>query len=164
MRPALFLLTGIAAALAAPLAAKDSLGIFGEWGAFRDPKEPRCYAISASEERRGRRDYKAYASVGTWPERSIRGQVHFRLSLAQRSGAQVRLRVGNRSFNLTGGGGDAWAADPRQDAAIIAAMRQATRMSLSSRDLRGNAFTDSYSLEGAATAIDAAAVGCTRRG
>ena len=43
----------IAAALAllaaAPLAAKDSLGVFGEWGAFRDSTVPRCYAIASAQ-------------------------------------------------------------------------------------------------------------------
>ena len=45
--------TGIAfamlALLASPLAAKDSLGVFGQWGAFRDPQVPRCYAIAAAD-------------------------------------------------------------------------------------------------------------------
>ena len=36
-------------ALASPLAAKDSLGVFGDWGAFRDPAVPRCYAIAAAD-------------------------------------------------------------------------------------------------------------------
>ena len=33
-------------ALAVPLSAKDSLGVFSDWGAFRDPAVPRCYAIA----------------------------------------------------------------------------------------------------------------------
>ena len=67
---------------AAPLAAKDSLGVFDDWGAFRDPGVPRCYAIAMPERRSGAGDYHAYASVGTWPRREVRGQVHVRLSRA----------------------------------------------------------------------------------
>ena len=145
---------------AAPLAAKDSLGVFGDWGAFRDPQVPRCYAIAAVEE--DARSGQAYASVGTWPRREVRGQVHFRLSRNTAASATISLRIGGERFALTGGGADAWALDRRMDAAIVAAMRSAGSMSVSARDRAGNRFTDRYSLEGAATAMDAATVGCAR--
>ena len=77
MRKALLL--GLAL-VAAPLAAKDSLGVFGEWAAFRDPSPPRCYAIAMPRQNRAAHDYQAFASIGTWPKRAVRGQVHFRLS------------------------------------------------------------------------------------
>ncbi len=145
--------------LAAPLAAKDSLGVFGDWGAFRDPQVPRCYAIAAAE---NAPTGQPYASVGTWPRRNVRGQVHVRLSRNVASSATISLNVGGQRFELTGGGGDAWARDRRMDAAIVAAMRSAGSMSVSARDRAGRRFTDRYSLEGAATAMDAASVGCAR--
>jgi hypothetical protein len=162
-----------ALALSAPLAAKDSLGVFGQWGAFRDPSVPRCYAIAAPEpERRSRgaararaqdgRAQAAFASVGTWPGRGVRGQVHMRLSRTVANGAAITLLLGGRSFALRGAGGDAWAQDARMDAAIVAAMRSAPALSVSARDGGGRRFTDRYSLDGAATAMDAATVGCAR--
>lgn len=153
-----------ALALASPLAARDSLGVFGQWGAFRDPGVPRCYAIAMAEEpRRGEtRERTPYASVGNWPARGVRGQVHVRLSRAVAPGAAISLAVGGRRFALAGSGADAWARDERMDAAIVAAMRSASSMSVSSRDRSGRRFTDRYSLEGAATAVDAATVGCAR--
>jgi len=160
-------------ALAAPLAAKDSLGVFGDWGAFRDAAVPRCYAIAAAENPRsssaqrgraqnGARDHSPFASVGTWPKRNVRGQLHLRLSRNTAQAAAISLNVGGQRFALTGGGGDAWAKDRRTDAAIVAAMRSAGSMSVTARDASGNRFTDRYSLEGAATAMDAATVGCAR--
>ena len=150
--------------LAAPLAAKDSLGVFGEWAAFRDPQVPRCYAIAAAdaETRATRRDHAPFASVGTWPSRGVRGQLHVRLSRNLPVSPRVSLSVGGQRFALTGGGGDAWAADARMDAAIVAAMRSAGSMSVSATDRAGRRFTDRYSLDGAATALDAATVGCAR--
>jgi hypothetical protein len=151
--------------VAAPLAAKDSLGVFGDWGAFRDPAVPRCYAIAAAEPARGaqrQRAAQAFASIGTWPKRQVRGQLHVRLSRPLASGAAISLSIGGERFALTGGGGDAWAADRRMDAAIVAAMRSAGSMNVSARDAAGRRFTDRYSLEGAATAMDAATVGCAR--
>ncbi|MGN6496278.1 MAG: hypothetical protein ACTHK5_02920 [Tsuneonella sp.] len=148
--------------VSAPLAAKDSLGVFAGWGAFRDPQFARCYAIAVPEPSARARDYQPFAAVGTWPRRGVRGQLHFRLSRKMAQSAPVSLRIGAQRFALTGGGGDAWAQDRTMDAAIRAAMRSADSMTVSSRDGRGRQFWDTYRLVGAATAMDAASVGCAR--
>ena len=36
--------------LASPATAKDRLGVYQSWAAFRDARTPRCYAIAAPEE------------------------------------------------------------------------------------------------------------------
>jgi hypothetical protein len=148
--------------VALPAHARDSLGIYGKWGAFRDPAVPRCYAIAMAEPSARRRDTQPYADVGTWPRRGTRGQVHFRLSRKAAANARMILMLGGQRFELTGGGTDAWAADKRIEAAILAAMRSASSMTVWSRDGAGRPFSDSYVLEGAATAMDAAALGCAR--
>ncbi len=150
------------AIMASPLAAKDSLGVFDNWAAFRDPGTPRCYAIAKPSSASQRRDYSPYASVAIWPRRDIRNQVHIRLSREMADGSAIRLTIGDRSFDLTGGGGDAWAQDDRMDAAIVAAMRSGQRMSVQAQAASGARFTDRYQLAGIATAIDAATVGCAR--
>ena len=157
----------VLALVASPLAAKDSLGVFGQWGAFRDPQVPRCYAIAAAEPEvresaRNTREHAPFASVGTWPKRGVRGQLHFRVSRNLAESPRLSLAIGGQRFELTGGGGDAWARDRTMDAAIIAAMRSAGTMSVSATDKAGRRFTDRYGLEGAATAMDAATVGCAR--
>lgn len=159
MRKLLYLLPIL---LAAPLAAKDSLGIFADWGAFRDGSVPRCYAIAMPVESRARRDLAPFATVGTWPRRNLRGQVHFRLSRQIANRATVTLTLGRKSYRLVGGGADAWAQDRTMDAAIVAAMRSTQRMTIRSTDRSGRRFSDSYSLSGAASAMDAATLGCSR--
>ena len=149
--------------LAAPLAAKDSLGVFSDWGAFRDPSLPRCYAIAMPEDSRARRDFEPFATIGTWPRRGLRGQVHFRLSRKLRRDSSITVSIGGKRFELTGGGGDAWARDRTMDAAIVAAMRSADRMVVRATDTRGRRFSNTYSLAGAATAMDAATLACARR-
>jgi hypothetical protein len=149
-----------------PAMARDSLGMFEQWGAFRDPPAgqngPRCYAIARPAARTGQRADGAFAGVGTWPRQKVRGQVHLRLSRARAARAPVTLSVGERRFALVAGQRDVWAADPRGDAAIVAAMRSASSMSVATIGTDGRAFADSYALRGAATAIDAAALGCAR--
>ncbi len=147
---------------ATPIAAKDDLGVFDDWGAFRDPGAGRCYAIAVSRLSKLPSEYAAYASVGSWPRREVRGQLHFRLSRKLATNAAVTLAIGAQRFRLIGGGGDAWAADRAMDAAIVAAMRSSSSMAVSAIDVRGRRFTDRYSLAGAATALDAASLGCAR--
>ncbi len=152
-------------AVAAPALARDSLGMFETWGAFRDPAPPtgpRCYAIAKAEPSTSQRDYQPYASVGTWPRAALRGQLHFRLSRRLAPGQRIVLSLGDQRFELTGGGGDAWAADRRMDAAIVAAMRSARSMTVSARGADGRGFSNSWPLTGAATAMDAAMIGCAQ--
>lgn len=145
-------------AVGTPLAARDSLGVFGQWAAFRDAEVPRCYAIAAAQGDGS----SGFATVAAWPARQVRGQVHFRLSRSVDPQARITLVVGGESFALTATARNAWASDAAGDTAIIAAMRAATAMQIRSRDRSGRAFSDSYPLGGAATAIDAAVVGCAQ--
>ena len=160
-RPALILVCCLAAC-AFPASARDSLGLYATWGAFRDPIVPRCYAIAMAEPSAQQRDYQPYASVGTWPRRGVRNQLHLRLSRRLATGARIVLAIGDRRFELTGGGGDAWARDARDNAAVVAAMRSAAAMRVSARDAQGRPFTNLWQLPGAASAMDAAAIGCAR--
>ncbi len=146
-----------------PLAAKDNLGVYSGWAAFRDGSVPRCYAIAKPEPSKLSRDYEPFVAIGTWPKRNVRGQVHVRLSRKLAKGSSIALRINGRSFALTGGGGDAWAKDKAMDAAIVAAMRSGPKMIVSAIGANGRRFSDSYILAGAATAMDAATVGCARR-
>ena len=93
----------------------------------------------------------------------MRSQLHIRLSREKRGDAPVTLAIDARRFNLSGAGGDVWAIDARTDAAIVAAIRSGRSMSVATVSAKGNAFADSYALKGAATAIDAAALGCVTR-
>lgn len=142
--------------------AKDSLGVFSDWGAFRDAETPRCYAIAEAKKIGRARQFVPFASIGNWPDEDIRSQIHFRLSRRTGSSGNISLVVGATRFTMRGGGGDAWAQDGRMDAAIIAAMRSASAMTISASDANGSRFTDRYSLEGVATAMDAATVGCSQ--
>lgn len=162
MKRCLILSLTLLALAATPALARDALGMFGSWGAFRDPQTPRCYAIAMAAPSTMQRDFQPFASVGWWPKSGVRGQVHFRLSRKLQPGAPVSLLIGGQRIALVGGGGDAWAADKGSDAAVIAAMRSAREMVINARDANGRGFSNSYTLEGAATALDAAALGCAQ--
>lgn len=141
-------------------ARRQTIGVHQSWGAFRDASPPKCFAI-ARPPGVGQRN-PAFASVAIWPGNAARPQFHARLSRTKRADARVTLSIGERRFALIAGPDDAWAPDPATDAAIVAAMRGARSMSIESVGVGGRPFADTYSLPGAATAIDAAVLGCAR--
>lgn len=67
------------------------------------------------------------------------------------------LHIGGQPFLLMSQGDTAWSRGPKQEQAIIAAMRQAGAMRVEARSPGGGRIADRYSLEGAPLAIDAAA-------
>lgn len=151
----------IVAGFAASAAAQQRpLGVFGLWGAFRDNQ--RCYAISQPVQQ-AVRGTRPFASVGNWPGRNIRSQLHIRLSGEKRVESAVLLRIDGRSFQLIGRAWDAWAPDLRADAELLTAMRTGVAMTVETRGTRGGMIRDYYQLRGAATAIDAAALACLSR-
>lgn len=153
----------LAFALAAGIAhARESLGLYATWGAFRDPLIPRCYAIAMADPSASGRDYQPYAAIGTWPRRGARSQIHFRLSRKLAPSAPITVRIGDKRIALTGGGGDAWPRSEGDNAAIIAAMRSAPGMTVNARDTHGRGFANTWQLAGAASAMDAALIGCAR--
>ena len=151
------------ALLATPATARESLGVFDRWGAFADPSPRRCYAIAEPAEASANGKWRAFASIATWPGQGARNQLNIRLSRARDPRAKVTLSVGERRFELVAGNADAWAPDARADSAIVAALRSGRSMSVESVGAGGGPFADVYTLRGAATAIDAAAMQCARR-
>ena len=147
----------------APADARDSLGIWNTWGAFADAGVPRCYAIAMADKATGRGyEFQPYFTVGTWPRRNTRGEVHVRLSRRLSPGGAVTLAIGGERFPMVAGAADAWEKDRRMDAAIVAAMRSASSMTVTARAAGGRVFSDSYALAGAASAMDAAMLGCAQ--
>jgi hypothetical protein len=143
--------------LASPLFAKDRLGAWQSWAAFKDPETPRCYAIGAPEDSTSA---GGYLSVGFWPKRGVTHQIYVRLSRERSSNGGITLTAGGRRFRLQTKGNGGWAKDRAMDMAIIAAIRASRSMSVESTGKNGGNIIDAYALRGAASAIDAAALGC----
>lgn len=144
--------------VAAPAAARETVGVWKSWGAFRDATPRRCYAIARPVVAGGRST--GWASVATWPGRGLAASLHVRLSRPRDRSAPVTLTVGERRFELVANGLDAWAADAPSDRAIVAALRSGRSMSVEAVAGGGRPFADVYPLPGAATAIDAATLAC----
>lgn len=146
--------------IAAPLLAKERLGAYQSWAAFKDAEVPRCYAIGSPDESSGT---GGYISIGFWPKRGLSHQLYVRLSRTRSSNAGITLSVGGRRFQLNADGNIGRAKDRAMDLAIVAAVRSAHSLSVQSTGAGGGTITDAYALRGAASAIDAAALGCATK-
>ena len=119
-----------------------------------------CEALSRSVRIAAKGKVQASAGFTFSADRRRWGEFHALLRPMPRAGATVMLRIDNQPFLLLSRGNMAWSNGPLQERAIIAALRGANTMSVESRDAGGRSFIDPYSLDGAATAIDAAAAAC----
>ena len=73
------------------------------------------------------------------------------------------MLIGGQSFPLKSANGrEAVPADPRNEAAILSAMRREPRFAIVTRTTRGARIRDDYPLAGFPSAVDAAALTCAR--
>lgn len=126
----------------------------GKWAALAGPGQ--CDAASLSLLPASKTRLQGRASL-TFDRAARHGQFAAALSKPVANGASVMLTIDDESFLLVARGFGAWSRGPAQEAAIVAALRRATRMRIEGRSVRGLRFIDRYDLAGAPTAIDAAA-------
>lgn len=144
------------ALVSAPLAAVPAIvAADGQWAALKQGQTCEAAARSVGVVYKDRPPARASLSFDAGGPRN--GQFTARLSRAPRSGATVMLRVGDQPFLLISHGDMAWSRGPRQEQAIIAAMRSHGGMRIEARSPGGGRIVDRYSLAGAPLAIDAAA-------
>lgn len=137
------------------LAAPAIVAADGQWAALR--QERTCEAASQSIGTVYKDRLPARASLSFDAGGPRHGQFTVRLSRVPRGGATVMLHVGDQPFLLMNQGDLAWSRGPRQEQAIIAAMRGSGGMRIEARSPGGGRIVDRYSLDGAPLAIDAAA-------
>ena len=156
MRTRYAILLSAALMAAAPAPAAEILFARGRWAALRSAETCEAAARPLAPASEREREPRAGFAFGGGRV----GEFHVRLSRVPRPGSTVLLKVGSRPFLLVSRGALAWSRGALQDAAIIAAIRQERAMRVEGRDAGGRAFRDVYLLDGAPTAIDAAAAAC----
>jgi hypothetical protein len=127
----------------------------GQWAALSQGRTCEAAAQSVGSVAKDRPPARASLSFDGGGPRN--GQLAVRLSRLPRAGATVMLRIGEQPFLLMSQGDMAWSRGPKQEQAIIAAMRSNGGMRVEVRSPGGGRIIDRYSLDGAPLAIDAAA-------
>ncbi len=132
----------------------------GDWVAFDHGAT--CAAVTRSQLAPRKREPQPHLSLSFDRGGGRRGELGIALRRPIRAGSSVVLTIGEQPFLLAARGPNAWSRGAAQEAAIIAAIRAGTGMRVEARDSAGRRMTDRYVLNGAPTAIDAAAAACLR--
>jgi hypothetical protein len=137
------------------IAAPAIVAADGQWAALSQGRTCEAAAQSIGTVYKDRQPARASLSFDAGGPRH--GQFAARLSRLPRPGATVMLHIAAQPFLLMSQGDMAWSRGPKQEQAIIAAMRASGGMRVEAREAGGRRIVDRYSLDGAPLAIDAAA-------
>ena len=141
------------------------LGRFGDWEAFTqgsgDGKV--CYMVSKPQEAslRSRRG-DIFFLVNHWPGRQEFDVVQVDIGYTFKDRSEVEVTIGSDTWKLFTKGGNAWTYKPQDDAALVAALRKGSRMTVKGTSSRNNPTSDRYSLRGTTAAHKAIDKACPR--
>jgi len=90
--------------------------------------------------------------VTNYPGRKVKGQISTIIGYPFKDGTTVKLTIDDKTFTLFPVGDTAWAE--KDDADIVAAMKDGTSLKVAGISWKGTETTDSYSLAGISAAID----------
>jgi hypothetical protein len=159
--PFVLLLAPVTVALTSAWAAPEptSLGAFVDWEAYSysTAKAPVCYIIakptSSQSSRNSKRD-QVYFMVTHWPGRKVFGEVSTIIGYPFKEGSEAKLQVGEESYELPTNGDSAWVKMPRDEAQIIAALKDGRSLKVKGISWKGTETTDTYSLAGFSAAYE----------
>ena len=139
----------------------QTIAASGDWVAF--DRGPSCEAVARSLLVPKKGEPQPHVALTFDRGRGRKGELSIALRRPSRAGSTVVLTIGDQPFLLSARGASAWSRGPAQEQAIIAAMRGASGMRVEARDTAGRRTVDRYMLNGAPTAIDAAAAACLQK-
>ncbi len=145
-------------AMSTPAFAKETIGVFGEWGTFRDTRGSTvCYVVSAPSASSGKGRAAPQLVVSIWPRQNIGAQVMVGGGAPVKS---MNARVNGASFTLSVRGESGWMPDAHGDLTMLSALAGASRVTIEGRTTRGTKFSDSYALTGFSEAWGSAQKAC----
>ena len=135
----------------------QKLGEFKDWQAFtyKAPDSKVCFAFSEPKKSASSRDAKRGPIrfiVTNYPGRKVKGQISTIIGYPFKEGTTVKLSIEDKAFTLYPVGDTAWAE--KDDADIVAAMKDGKSLTVAGTSWKGTQTTDSYSLAGISAAID----------
>jgi len=150
-------------AATSPAVAKQ-IGSFKDWSAHTEGKDESrtcwIYSEPVKDEGKYAKRGRIYVLVTHRPGEKTFDQVQFTAGYTYKKGSGVQVEIGAKKFELFTNGDTAWARSPKDDEAIVAAMRGGANMVLTGQSSRGTKTKDTYSLSGISAAHKAIGKAC----
>ena len=161
-------LIGLMTLLPVTASAKDKtdlLGSFRKWDAFKLTATNggvTCYMISTPTRMapKGANRGKVYTTITHRPKMKIKNEVNVIVGYPFLLNKSVTATVDNRSFSMFTDGDGAWLRTPKEDSAMVAAMKRGNALVFRGTSKRGTATRDTYSLSGFTAAYNAITKAC----
>ncbi len=135
----------------------ESIGSFGDWGAYKtEGKQKTCYALAQPKSREPdklKRD-AAYVFISTRPAENVKNEVSIIMGFKMKDGGEAQATVGDSEFGLIAKGANAWVKNPAEESHFIEAMKKGSKLVVKAASAKGKVSTDTYSLSGLSQALD----------
>lgn len=145
-------------------AADKELGRYGDWGAltFTEGKNTGCAMWSQPTKDEGKYSKRGpiYAYVTHRPWEKKLNEFSIAAGYPFKKDSTVQVRIGGQKFALFTVGETAWSWTPKDDKALVEAMKRGNTMIVTGVSSRGTQTTDTYSLIGFTKAFEAISKAC----
>ena len=147
--------------LAPSVRAAELIEISGAWQAFSDTDEQGrriCFAGSHPVKSEGKYSKRGepFLLVTHWPADKVFGEVRFDAGYTLKEDTPVTVTSGATTLPLPRLSGEsAWADSAKDDAALVAAIRNGKTLVVRGTSSRGTETTDTFSLSGSSAALKA---------
>ena len=160
-------LAGAGAVAAAQTGAATTIGSFKQWTAYKSSEADgkMCFIASQPTDTKyapskpKSRD-QAYFMVTIIPAKKIKNEASTIIGYAFKDGSKVTVDVEGKKFTMFTDKDNAWIENQAQEATLLSAMKGAKTMTLEGVSKRGTTTTDTYSLTGLGSALDAIGKEC----
>lgn len=161
---AIAILSGLAMLCSSPNAQAETLGVHGDWSAFKTAESGGSVCYIGAEPQKAEGDYDkrgdTYVLVTQRPGIKELDVVSVRAGYKYREGSEVSVKIGGNTIAMFTANSHAWAKDAETDKALVKAMRRGNTMVIKGTSWRGTLTTDTYSLKGFTAAYKASRSAC----
>ena len=157
-------LAGAVFAICIPLsvsAAEKSLGEFKDWQAYSFPEGGKtvCVVWGKPQKSEGkykkRGDIRVFIAHRRWAKPKRLNETSFEAGYSYKKGLEATVTIDGKKYSLFTNGDTAWNRAPKDDAAVVRAMRVGKQMIIRGVSSRGTKTKDTYSLFGFTAAHNA---------
>lgn len=138
------------------------LGDFRDWSSYAadDGSGTICFAMTKPKSSDPAVDAQAYLYITNRPGEDVAGEFNVVAGYTFQTGSVATVSVGGQSFALFTQGDAAWLDDSGQSAALAAAIRAGSSLTIQGTNAAGAQVIQNYSLSGATAAQQAIGAEC----
>ncbi len=145
-------------------AGAQSLGTFGDWGAYvgGSGNSKVCFVLSQPKDRlpKGLNRDPAYIFISFRPAQGVKNEIAVTTGYGLKPASEPTATLGTTSFGMIAKDKNAFLKNAAEEAQFVELAKKASSLTIKGKSARGNETTDKYALSGFAQALDKAVKDC----